>query len=71
MDHRVVPEHFFQLNTNGGPDLRQWQVITNVSSEVPVFRNAGGRAHRAVLDAAVLDVLTTVAEVLVIHHTSG
>lgn len=37
--------------------------------EVVVIRNAGGRAHRAVEDIAILELLTTIKEVLVIHHT--
>ncbi|KAF2121107.1 carbonic anhydrase [Lophiotrema nucula] len=36
--------------------------------EVPVIRNAGGRAKNAVFDVAVLDALVQVTEIIVIHH---
>jgi hypothetical protein len=37
--------------------------------EVPVIRNAGGRAKGAVFDVAVLDTLITLNEIIIIHHT--
>ncbi|KAF2245698.1 hypothetical protein BU26DRAFT_568255 [Trematosphaeria pertusa] len=54
MDQRVHPEEFLGLQRG----------------DVPVIRNAGGRARRAVLDAAFLDALITITDIIVIHHTN-
>jgi carbonic anhydrase len=35
-----------------------------------VIRNAGGRAHHAIFDIALLDTIIEVDEVVVIHHTN-
>jgi hypothetical protein len=42
----------------------------NSSSEVAVFRNAGGRAREAVFDIAVLDSIIEITEIIIVHHQS-
>jgi hypothetical protein len=37
--------------------------------EVPVLRNAGGRAKGAIIDTAILDTLVNLSEIVVVHHT--
>jgi hypothetical protein len=38
--------------------------------EIPIIRNAGGRARGAVFDIAILDSIIEITEVVIIHHTS-
>lgn len=41
-----------------------------IDREVPILRNAGGRAKEAIFDIAVLDTIIDVTEIVVIHHQS-
>lgn len=45
-------------------------LVPDISIEVPVIRNAGGRVKESLLSTAVLDTITVVGEILVLHHTS-